>query len=607
MAVKKNESSNNPQVETALRKTADIIQNGILFLDERGYIQSINRSMQKMLGYKPDARLPKTIFEINPSLTLRNWKKFFGDLVQQGHSSVEIEIITAEEDIFQAAMQGILLDADALKTCMIVMEGKALPSPDQNSRPTPPMPRNDTEMSLAHHTINQAREIIYWMDHKGKLIFVNNTFCKKLKISKQEALLSEPDMFFPDFELEKFKEEWALLKKDKEISRESLIKKSGEATIPVEVSITLFSSEGKEYYCAILRDISERKKLEAQRELRVEEIEKLRQQLASDNAILKEEIELRYPHKNIISQSDNYKNVIMMAQQVAPTDTTVLVTGETGTGKELIANMIHALSKRSDRVLVKVNCAALPATLIESELFGHEKGAFTGATQQKKGRFELADKGTLFLDEVGDLPLELQPKLLRILQEGEFTRVGGTKTIKVDVRVIAATNQNLETLVHNGKYREDLYYRLNVFPIHNLPLRERREDIPLLIKHFVDKYSKHMGKRIEKIPKSTVIQLYKYEFPGNIRELENIVERAIILSTGNRLQLGASFSPVKKKYRSKLGKKFKSLDEAQKVHILKALERCNWKVSGADGAAVLLDIHPKTLWSRMKKLDIRKN
>jgi transcriptional regulator with GAF, ATPase, and Fis domain len=289
---------------------------------------------------------------------------------------------------------------------------------------------------------------------------------------------------------------------------------------------------------------------------------------------------------------------------VADTDATVLILGETGTGKELIARSVHNLSRRKDRPLVKINCAALPANLIESELFGHEKGAFTGALKQKIGRFELADKGTIFLDEIGELPQDLQVKLLRVLQEGEFERLGDPKTLHIDVRVIAATNRNLEQAIIDGTFREDLYYRLNVVPIHIPPLRDRDNDIPLLVEHFIQKYSKKVGKHIDTVTQNVMHILQAYHWPGNVRELENIIERAVILSRGSRLQLGNWFA--EKTSEEEEPTHFSSLEDAERAHIQRVLEFTQWRVSGENGAAEILDINPQTLYSRMKKLRLKR-
>jgi len=336
----------------------------------------------------------------------------------------------------------------------------------------------------------------------------------------------------------------------------------------------------------------------------IKEVEELRDKLQEENVYLKEEIKLNHNFEDIISQDKGFKKVLNEVEKVANTNSTVLILGETGTGKEVITRSIHSISQRKDRPLVKVNCAALPATLIESELFGHEKGAYTGATSMKKGRFELANEGTLFLDEVGEIPLELQPKLLRALQEGEFERVGGVKTIKVDVRVIAATNRNLEESVEKGEFRSDLFYRLNVFPIHIPPLRDRKEDIPLLINHFIQKYNQKLGNEVTKVPQSVLKELMKYSWPGNVRELENIVERGVILSDGKNLKLG---NWLKKEVGEDLEKgSFKSLEEYERAYIQKVLVHTNWKISGQNGAADILKMKPTTLESRMKKLGINR-
>ncbi|MGD8228483.1 MAG: sigma 54-interacting transcriptional regulator [Desulfobacteraceae bacterium] len=348
------------------------------------------------------------------------------------------------------------------------------------------------------------------------------------------------------------------------------------------------------------KEIEDRKRAEKGLQRALAEIEQLRDRLQRENIYLRDEIKLEHNFEEIIGQSDALKYVLFKVEQVAPTDATALILGETGTGKELIARAIHNASSRRDRPLVKVNCATLPSNLIESELFGHEKGAFTGAQAKQIGRFELADGGTLFLDEIGDLPLDLQVKLLRVLQDGEFERLGSSRTIKSDVRVIAATNRNLREEVRKGRFREDLWYRLNVFPITVPPLRQRKEDIPLLVKSFVNKFSMKMGKKITTIEQKEAQALQDYSWPGNVRELENVIERAVIVSQGPTLSVEVPKTSESTTY----GKQ--TLEEIEREHIIRILDAHGWRIEGKDGAAQILGLNPGTLRSRMKKLGIKR-
>ncbi len=334
--------------------------------------------------------------------------------------------------------------------------------------------------------------------------------------------------------------------------------------------------------------------------LAYEEIARLKTRLEAENVYLQEEIKTQHNFEEIVGQSAAVRRVLKAVETVAPTDACVLLLGETGTGKELVARAVHDLSARRRKPLVKVNCAAIPAGLFESELFGHEKGAFTGALARKIGRFELADGGTIFLDEVGELPLDLQAKLLRVLQEGEFERVGGP-TVKVDVRVIAATNRDLEAAMQEGRFRADLFYRLNVFPIRIPPLRERSEDVPLLVRYFVAKYARKLGRTIETIPQRTLESLAAYPWPGNARELENVIERAVIVSRGPGLELG-EWLPARGARAPE--SRVPTLEELERNHIVAVLETTGWRVSGERGAAKVLGLKPTTLEARMKKLGI---
>lgn len=345
----------------------------------------------------------------------------------------------------------------------------------------------------------------------------------------------------------------------------------------------------------------ERKSADQKIQKALVEIELLKDRLEAENLYLRDQINIEYKHEEIIGRSDLIQRVLLRVEQVAATDSTVLILGETGTGKELIARALHNSGSRRSRAMIKVNCAALPAALIEAELFGREKGAYTGAVTKQIGRFEAANGSTIFLDEIGDLPLELQAKLLRVIQEGQIERLGNPHPIDVDIRVIAATNRNLAMAVKEGRFREDLYYRLNVFPISVPPLRDRREDIPLLVWAMVEEFSRNFDKKIERIPKKSMEAMELYQWPGNIRELRNVVERAMILSNGSSLivdvpDISAAISAPSQ-----------SIAEMERSHIISVLDRTRWRVRGTNGAAEILGLKPTTLDSKMKKLGIRRS
>ena len=351
----------------------------------------------------------------------------------------------------------------------------------------------------------------------------------------------------------------------------------------------------------LLSQVSAQIAIAVENALAFKEIAELKNKLAEEKLYLEDEIRTEFNFEEIVGDSAVLKLILRQVETVAPTDSTVLIQGETGTGKELVARAIHNLSNRRERTFVKVNCAAIPTGLLESELFGHERGAFTGAIARKIGRFELAHGGTLFLDEVGDIPLELQPKLLRVLQEQEFERLGSTRTIRVDVRVVAATNRDLARMVAEREFRSDLYYRLNVFPLLMPPLRDRHEDIPQLVRYLAQKYARRMNKRIESIPSETLDALTRYHWPGNVRELENLIERAVILSAGPALRVPlAELKPPAEAATEALV----TLEAAERQHILRALEETNWVLGGPRGAATRLGMKRTTLQSRMSKLGI---
>jgi len=350
----------------------------------------------------------------------------------------------------------------------------------------------------------------------------------------------------------------------------------------------------------ILANAVHRRGVESELRESLAEVRRLQGHLSAENDYLREELESDASFEQIVGRSAALRAVLAQATQVAPTSATVLLLGDTGTGKELLARAIHARSKRSERALIKVNCAAIPPTLVESELFGHEKGAFSGATAPRQGRFELADEGTLFLDEVGELPLDVQAKLLRVLEEGEFERLGSNRTHKVDVRILAATNRNLERAIAEGRFREDLFYRLSAFPIHLPPLRDRREDIPLLVWARIEQRQAELGRRIDRVPERVMHALTRYPWPGNIRELGNVIERALILSAGSSLRLDESFAALPPR-REVPGE---HLADAERAHLLLVLDRCGWKIEGPDNGAERLGMRPSTLRARLRKLGV---
>jgi formate hydrogenlyase transcriptional activator len=373
------------------------------------------------------------------------------------------------------------------------------------------------------------------------------------------------------------------------------------------------SSRGRPYFqsngepdrlMGVSLDISERKQMEDELNERLKEIEKLKLQLENENVYLRKELKREKGFDKIVGESEAIQSVIFSASQVASTDATVLILGETGTGKGLLAYAIHQMSARKDRPFITVNCSALPQNLIESELFGREKGAFTGAHARQAGRFEVANGGTIFLDEIGEIPLELQSKLLRVLQEGAFERLGSAKTVEVDVRVIAATSRDLKKEVQKRRFRDDLFYRLNVFPISIPPLRQRTGDIPLLARYFTEKYTRKMDKQIENIPRTTIKTLMEYDWPGNVRELEHVIERGVIITSGRSFRLASQLKsalPVDSKDKSLM-----DLAAVEREHILRVLHETGWKIEGPSGAATILKLHPSTLRFRIKKLGIRR-
>lgn len=462
----------------------------------------------------------------------------------------------------------------------------------------------ENDLSFYKAVMENAQDFIAVYNKEGDVIHYNKSLLKHLGYNKE--MLDQSKIF--DIDPAVSQEWWAThfqeIADKGSVRFERLLPRADGTQFPIDVTANHLKFNGQDYNCAVGRDITAKKKRDLELYEALEEIKALKERLEIENEYLKEEIGNKINFKNIISVSEAYKNVLIQVEQVAPTDTTVLITGESGTGKELLAHAIHGNSKRGNRPLIKVNCATLPKELMESELFGHKKGAFTGATAHREGKFTLADGGTIFLDEIGELPLELQPKLLRVIQEGEYDELGGVKTIKVDVRIIAATNRDLKEMIREGTFREDLYYRLNVFPIHNLPLRARKPDIPILAQYFLEKYASKAGKGFKRLAPKTVERLMAYNFPGNIRELENLIERAVIIENGTILNPG---NWVPEQENTLLSNEFKSFEANQRDHIVEVLEYTHWRVGGPSGAAKILNMNDKTLFAKMKRLGIEKH
>jgi PAS domain S-box-containing protein len=390
----------------------------------------------------------------------------------------------------------------------------------------------------------------------------------------------------------------------RECDNEVFWRKDG-TSFPVEYIATAIKRQGDIVGAVIVfKDISERRQSEHDLKAALQQVERLKEQLQAENRYLMDEIQSQHNFSRIIGQGLALKQILTQIEHVAPTDSSVLIQGESGTGKELIARSIHSASKRRNRPLVKVNCGAMSPSLVESELFGHEKGAFTGAMKQRIGRFELADGGTLFLDEVGELPLEIQVKLLRVLQEGEFERLGSSETQLVNVRIIAATNRSMHEMTEKGDFRHDLYYRLSVFPIHAPSLRERKEDIPMLVDHLLKKLNHRLGKQFHNVSTSALEQLMQYDWPGNIRELQNVLERAAIVCSPPTLEVASLHLPARLST-PPIDLPILTLIHAEKRHIEQALQATKGVIGGKQGAAALLDLPPSTLRSKLKKLGIK--
>ena len=588
--------------EERYRRLFETADDGILLLEKReGNITHANPAITKMLGYTKEECIGKKLKNIGFSLAVDDFKKIMQELDKNG--IIYYDDVPVQTKVGQTFYADIyMVDRARLVQCNIrnISVRKAAQEALRES---------EERFRLITETMTE----VFWIADVPieKMLYVNPAY--ELVWGRSRKSFYENPRSFLDAvhpaDLERVLAALEIEKAGQPFDHEYRITRpDGSIRWIWDRGFPTQDKTGKVIrYVGVAADITERKRAEEalyQRDLELRtalsEIKTLKDQLEAENIYFRQEIKMRHQFDHILGQSDGLKYVLYRAEQVAPMNTTVLILGETGTGKELIAAAIHDMSPRKDRPLITVNCAALPANLIESELFGREKGAFTGADTRQVGRFEVANGSTLCLDEIGELPLEVQAKLLRVIQHNEFERLGSSHTIKVDVRIVATTNRNLEEEVRKGRFRQDLYYRLNVFPITVPPLRQRKEDIPLLVQAFIERYSRKLGKQITSIQKETMKALQDYPWPGNVRELESIIERAVILCPGPVLQLADKLEISS----LPLSSTVRTLEETERNQILKILSETRWRIEGKDGAAAILGLHPSTLRARMHKLGI---
>jgi PAS domain S-box-containing protein len=622
-------------VEASLEKYADLYDFapvGYFTLDQTGIIISANLCGAQLLGverYRLLGRRFGLFFEQNDR---SYFSGFLGKLfASRERETCELTLVNESKSPLNALIEAVVT-ASGQECRLVLIDITGLKQLETA--------QSDSEEKYLT-IIQTAMDAFYVVDMQGRLLDVNSSYCQMSGYSPQELLA----MSITDLEAIETPEDTANhireVMAQGEARFETRHRRKDGTLFDVEASVKYTPASGG-LIVVFLHDITARKKLEAnlhqiqcdlelkvlartnelsmsnaqliqeaeersksKESLRIaySDILQLQDRLKAENIYLQNEVAQEHNFGEIIGHSETLTNVFNRIQQVAPMNATVLLLGETGTGKGVVANSIHCRSSRKEKAMVTVNCSSLPANLIESELFGREKGAFTGAHDRQIGRFELANGGTIFLDEIGEMPMELQSKLLRVIQDGEFERLGSPRTIKVDVRIIAATNRNLEEEIRRGRFREDLFYRLNVFPIAIPPLRQRKEDIPLLVNHFVAKFNKKNSRNIQTVTKATLNALQEYRWPGNVRELESVIERAVIITEGPVLQIIDRFETSRKSDES-AEQDVKELTLLEHDHILQVLKKTGWRVAGEKGAAKLLGINPSTLRARMRKYGI---
>ncbi|MBI1227375.1 MAG: AAA domain-containing protein [Bacteroidetes bacterium] len=583
-------------------KVAQTFGLSTFWFDRLGNIHHFNKNFETLVGYSLADLKNKQVFQLAIQMTYFRLREVWESIEAEHYLEWDDEFLL-KGNIQKVKLHcwGLDLFDNELACCLVQIEEPNGKTETASAEPLQAEPYTMHDFTIA--AVESTNALVFWLGNNFQIHYLNDR--AKLVLDYDFGAGNEISSFL-QIDESFANRSWDNLRQNLDKKRRievegTLVNRMGHH-IPVEYYLFRLNPDDPNHICLVARDISEKISQEENLRKALETVENLSQKLTTENVYLKEEIQVYNKLDNIVSESKAYQKVLRSIAQVAPTNSTVLILGETGTGKELIAKAIHSLSDRNEKPFLKVNCAALPHDIMESELFGHEKGAFTGAFERRIGRFEAADSGTLFLDEIGEMPLDLQAKLLRVLQEREFERIGSHHPITVNVRIIAATNKDLGAMVAEGRFREDLYYRLNVFPINNIPLRERTEDVRPLVRHFVKKYNQQMGKKINEVCESDMKRLLTYNFPGNIRELENIIERAIILSTSNKLNFSDWNMPLNKStYDSRhLGK----FDSMQKDYILSALDLAKWKIVGKGSATELLGMSSKALHAKMTQLGI---
>lgn len=562
----------------------------VFWFDETGSFFDVNPMASKIWGYTRKEFQKMSVFDVNPHMKPEMWEEHW-KRKQLDPSSFEAVHQKKDGTVFPVDVTDNFIEYEGKVYCCAIIR-------DISERK-----KQNRIARLSRFTLESFGEAVFWIASNGTIHSANQHAIRRYGYSSDEFKHVSVWSLYQDMDQARFQKFWRELKSKKSVISESVHLTKDGKKIDVEVSANYIQFEDEEFSASVVRDITDRKRREAAMRGAFTEIKELKVKLEAENNYLYEEIELKSNIADIITADIGYKQLLSEVEKVANTDTTVLISGESGSGKEILASMIHQLSPRSESPLIKIDCGSLPQGMIESELFGHMKGSFIGAITDKLGKFQIADGGTIFLDEIGEMPFEMQSKLLQIIEEGLFQVLGSTIAVQVDVRFIASTSDDLLKLIEDGKFREDLYFRLNVFPISTIPLRERKEDIPLLVRYFSTKIGDRIGKKITDIPNKIINQFMEYDFPGNVRELQNLVERGVITSVNGKLS-PVDISPKKKVDKSKT---FTSLKDQERSYIIDVLKHTNWKVSGEGGAAKILDVRPTTLFSKMERLHIKRS